>query len=402
MPTTLLRHLARGAAAAAVLCLSSAANAADLIPFKVGEAAPANTFLAIWMAEAAGFYEAQGLKLEIVHMVGRPRVGPRPLLRPHPPDAYRHVVGRARQPRRRAAARHRLAQQYHPRHDVRRAADQDQRRAQGRHFRHQQRRLGERFRHHAGLRRLGHDAREDVTVKEIGTDRLTPLRNGAVAATAPGRAATQPGHWRLGCASFSISMPSTFPWLYSGLTVDRDYLANNRDTLMRFLKATIEGNYLAISDEKRAKEVLAKELKLTDAKIIDQSYANFKAETPPNAEIDRKGAENVLTTVAPASASQKLDRLHRHQPDRRAAQERLHRLDGEEVRQEPGELLAPLTPLSSPRRRGPTHSRALRTCLAPPSRGRAGGAVDQPTDRLSRTIGGGRSPPTPRSAGWRP
>ena len=82
---------------------------------------------------------------------------------------------------------------------------------------------------------------------------------------------------------------------------------NNRDTLMRFLKATIEGNYLAITDEKRAKEVLAKELKLTDAKIIDQSYANFKAETPPNAEIDRKGAENVLTTVAPASASHNLD-----------------------------------------------------------------------------------------------
>jgi hypothetical protein len=37
---------------------SLAAGAAELIPFRVGEATPANTFLAIWMAQAAGFYEA--------------------------------------------------------------------------------------------------------------------------------------------------------------------------------------------------------------------------------------------------------------------------------------------------------------------------------------------------------
>jgi hypothetical protein len=42
----------------------------------VGEATPANTFLAIWMAQAAGFYEAQGLQLEIIHMVGGSESGP--------------------------------------------------------------------------------------------------------------------------------------------------------------------------------------------------------------------------------------------------------------------------------------------------------------------------------------
>src|SRR5437870_2788167 len=51
-------------------------NAAELIPFKVGEAAPANTFLAIWMAQAAGLYETQGLKLAIVPMVGGSESGP--------------------------------------------------------------------------------------------------------------------------------------------------------------------------------------------------------------------------------------------------------------------------------------------------------------------------------------
>ena len=41
-----------------------------LVSFKVGEASPANTFFAIWMARAAGFYEANGLNIEIVPVVG--------------------------------------------------------------------------------------------------------------------------------------------------------------------------------------------------------------------------------------------------------------------------------------------------------------------------------------------
>src|SRR5262249_30039878 len=52
------------------------AGAAELTTFRVGEAAPANTFLAIWVAQAAGFYEAEGLKLEIVHMAGGRDSGP--------------------------------------------------------------------------------------------------------------------------------------------------------------------------------------------------------------------------------------------------------------------------------------------------------------------------------------
>src|SRR5262249_18447502 len=51
-------------------------KAAELVPFPVGQAAPANTFLAIWMAQAAGFYEAQGLQVTIVPLVGGSQSGP--------------------------------------------------------------------------------------------------------------------------------------------------------------------------------------------------------------------------------------------------------------------------------------------------------------------------------------
>jgi ABC-type nitrate/sulfonate/bicarbonate transport system substrate-binding protein len=69
--STDIRAVLAGVLSLPVLGLGSlAAGAAELIPFRVGEAAPANTFLAIWMAQAAGFYEAQGSHLEIIHMVG--------------------------------------------------------------------------------------------------------------------------------------------------------------------------------------------------------------------------------------------------------------------------------------------------------------------------------------------
>ena len=41
-----------------------------MITFKVGEASPANTFFAIWMAEAAGLYKQNDLGFEVVKMVG--------------------------------------------------------------------------------------------------------------------------------------------------------------------------------------------------------------------------------------------------------------------------------------------------------------------------------------------
>ena len=47
--------------------------AAEPIVLKVGISEPVNTVLAIWMADAAGFYEAAGIKLEIINMNGGSR-----------------------------------------------------------------------------------------------------------------------------------------------------------------------------------------------------------------------------------------------------------------------------------------------------------------------------------------
>jgi hypothetical protein len=54
-----------------------------------------------------------------------------------------------------------------------------------------------------------------------------------------------------------------------------------------------------VNNDPEAKKVLATELKLTDAKVIDQTYENFRAETPRNAELTVKGAQNIVDVLEP-------------------------------------------------------------------------------------------------------
>jgi NitT/TauT family transport system substrate-binding protein len=289
------------------LCLfGSSSAAAELMPFRVGEAAPANTFLAIWMAEAVGFYQAQGLQLEIVHMVGGSESGP--VLKAG--RVHLMHLGMSSVVRANASGRGDLrcigalsniirSTMFTAPH-VKTAAD-----LKGGIIGISSAGSESDSTTTLALRRLGL-TRQDVTVKEIGVDRLAILRAGRVAATVLGEPQRSEA-FGLGLQPIFDFYAERIAWLYSGLTVDHDYLVDHRDTLVRFLKATIEGNYLALADGKRAKEVLARELKLSDPRIIDTSYANFRAETPPNAEIDRAGAENILATVAPPGASRNLD-----------------------------------------------------------------------------------------------
>src|SRR5262249_36792506 len=76
---------------------------------------------------------------------------------------------------------------------------------------------------------------------------------------------------------------------------------------MRFLKATIEGNRLAVSDEARAKAVLRKQFGSSDQSIIDINYTEFKEQTPANAEIDVEGARAIIEQIAKPGASRRLE-----------------------------------------------------------------------------------------------
>ena len=281
--------------------------AADLIPFKVGLSALANTCLAIWMADDAGFYKAQGLDFSRQKMAGGALSGPE-LQSGH--IQAMHIgsssVVRANAGgydlRTVASLRNVLSFTLFAKAGVKIAAD-----VKGGTI---------------GISTFGSESdatlgmvlsklgliRQDVTVKELGIDpnRLAALQNGTITATMlnePSRSHAL----AMGLNPIVDPLADHTPWVFTGLVVDNAYLKSHREVLISFLKATIEGNYLALTDEKRAKTVLARELSLTDPKIIDLAYDDFKKLSPVDIEVSRAGTENIIAQVAKGNASRSVD-----------------------------------------------------------------------------------------------
>jgi ABC-type nitrate/sulfonate/bicarbonate transport system substrate-binding protein len=154
------------------------------------------------------------------------------------------------------------------------------------------------------LQKLGL-SRDDVTVKEYGggMKRLEAVKSGEIKATAINEPLSSLAREQ-GVNALVDLVPDQIPWLFTGIVVRRDDISARRDLLTRFLKASIEGNYIALTDEKRAKEVLAKELKITNPKILDITYNDFKQQSPANLVPSVAGAENILKLFP--SASQKV------------------------------------------------------------------------------------------------
>jgi ABC-type nitrate/sulfonate/bicarbonate transport system substrate-binding protein len=144
------------------------------------------------------------------------------------------------------------------------------------------------------LQKLGL-TRDDVVIKEYGggMKRLEAVKKGEIKATAINEPISSLARDE-GVNVLVDLVPDQIPWLFSGIVVRKDDIAARRDLLTRFLKASIEGNYIALTDEKRAKAVLAKELKISSPKILDIAYSDFKQQSPPNLEPSVPGAQNIL------------------------------------------------------------------------------------------------------------
>jgi len=149
------------------------------------------------------------------------------------------------------------------------------------------------------LERLGL-TRADVTLKEYGggTRRIEAVKSGEIKATSVNEPVTSMAREQ-GLHPMVDLAAENIPWLFSGVVVKKDYLEAHRDTLARFLKATVEGNYLARTDARRAKEVLAREARITDPKILDIAYNDFKQQSPPDLVPVRAGADNVIAQFPP-------------------------------------------------------------------------------------------------------
>jgi NitT/TauT family transport system substrate-binding protein len=268
--------------------------AAELTRFQVGISEPVNTVLALWMADAAGFYKAQGLDVEIINMNGGSRGAQE--LQSGRIDAM-HVglssVVKLNQDggdlRTIASLSNVIRFTFFVAPGVRTAADLKGGVVGVSAFGSESDSTVT-----LALARLGM-RREDVILKEYGGGmrRLEALKTGEIKGTAINEPVASLAH-ETGLTAMVDLVAEKIPWLFSSIVVKAGYLQSHRDVLTRFLKASIEGNYLALTDERRAKEVLAREVRIVDPKIIDTSYNDFKQQSPINLEPSRPGAQNII------------------------------------------------------------------------------------------------------------
>jgi NitT/TauT family transport system substrate-binding protein len=274
----------------------------QMIELKAGISDPVNTVLAWYMARDAGFYAAQGLAVDIVDMRGGSRgaaelqagrldvmhVGLSSVIRVNRSGGDVRLIG---------SLANVIRFTFFSAPGVKTAAD-----LKGGVI---------------GVSTLGSESdstvtlvlqrlgltRNNVTVKEYGGGqrRLAAVKAGEIKAT-PINEPTASVAREQGVNVLIDLLPERIPWVFSGIVVRRGDVSGRRDMLTRFLKATIEGNYFALADERRAKEVLARELKISDPKILDITYSDFKALTPLDIEPSRRGAENMLAQFSGGSS----------------------------------------------------------------------------------------------------
>jgi ABC-type nitrate/sulfonate/bicarbonate transport system substrate-binding protein len=283
------------------------ARAAEQAELKVGISERVNTVLAFWMAKDAGLFGQQGLKVEIINMNGGSR-GAQELQVGH--IDVMHVglssvvrVNRGGGDLRLVASLSNVIRfTLFSVPAVRTAADL----------------RGSVIGVSAfgsetdttvtlALKRLGL-TRDDVTLKEYGggPQRLAALRSGEIKATAvnePIRSLAR----EEGFNPIVDLVPEQVPWLFTGVVVRREMLAERRDVLTRFLKAVMEGNRLALANESRAKEVLAREAGITDPKVLAISYDDFKQQSPQAIEPTAAAAENTLAQFAATGSANPAD-----------------------------------------------------------------------------------------------
>jgi ABC-type nitrate/sulfonate/bicarbonate transport system substrate-binding protein len=288
------------ASALAILALfavtrPAAAQQAPLpLELKAGISDPVNTVLAWYMARAAGAYAAQGLKVDILNMNGGSKgaeelqagridvmhVGLSSVIRVNQSGGDLRAV---------ASLSNVIRFTFFAAPGVKTAADLKGSVVGVSTFGSESDSTVT-----LALQKLGL-TRNDVILKEYGggTRRLAALKSGEIKATALNEPLSSLARDE-GVNVLVDLVPDQIPWLFSGIVVRHSDIAARRDLLTRFLKASIEGNYIALTDAKRAKDVLAKELKIGNAKILGISYDDFKAQSPQNLELSVAGAQNIL------------------------------------------------------------------------------------------------------------
>ena len=150
------------------------------------------------------------------------------------------------------------------------------------------------------MKKKGLNPDKDIALLQIGGDpeRLAALRQGGV----EGATLSHPAYVmakRLGFALlWDFSKELDYPW--SEIATRRAIIQKDRDLVLSYMKAHLEGIALFKKDRELAKKVIKKTLRLTDDELVNESYEIFaKTRLPvpyPNVKGMRTSFEYVALT----------------------------------------------------------------------------------------------------------
>ena len=283
-------------AIAALLVAAPAARAADLIPFKMGISAPSFTILPVHFADLGGFYEKNGLKVEIVNSEGGTRgiqvllsgelqamhVGLAPAVQANLKGADLRLV---------AATVNLMPFTFFATKPTNPPLQKGATIAISTFGSETDIAVS------IMLAQLGM-TRDDVTITQIGgtTQRLGAMIAGRVDVAPLLEPAVTAARERGFPVVVDLAAKKT-PWIFDAVVVTRSYLKEHPENITRFLKAYIEGAEKAFGDEKWAKEVIAKRFKTNDPKVIDATYRDYVASTARDLTPSVEGAKSVLAQL---------------------------------------------------------------------------------------------------------
>jgi NitT/TauT family transport system substrate-binding protein len=271
--------------------------AAELTEFNVGILATRGGAIPLWMGEAAGLWAQRGIRLQSIYIEGGTRgiqvllsgelqalvTGFGPLLQANSRGADLRVV---------TSTANAVPFIFFSARDVKTAADL---------------RGGT-----IGVSRFGSESdiavnlalkqlgltRKEVVVTQIGGNsvRLAALMSGVIKASPLVEPQISSAR-ELGLNVMVDFAIVKVPWIFDALVVRRSFLESRRELVTQFLRAFIEGAYLAYANDNMAKKVIASKLKTTDAKLVNATYDEFKRLMSLDPEPPRAGAENTIENL---------------------------------------------------------------------------------------------------------
>jgi NitT/TauT family transport system substrate-binding protein len=149
-------------------------------------------------------------------------------------------------------------------------------------------------------RQKGLNPDRDVTLITTGGDaeRIVALKSGVV----DGAAMSHPGYGRAQRMGFSMLWDSAkevnYPWME--ITTHKATVKSDRETIMNYMRAHLEGIALFKRDREFGKRVMKKVLRLDDEELLNESYGIFSqafiAAPYPNLPGMKTSYEYVATT----------------------------------------------------------------------------------------------------------